>query len=62
MLQNIRLLIDNPEHTIDFQHPEILASALNFKELLIKEAILIQQHRPDINVDDFFLPFYVFNN
>ena len=55
-------LLDNPEHTIDFEHPEILASASNLKELMIKETILIQQHRPDINVDDSSLPLYVFNN
>ena len=29
---------------------------------MIKETILIQQHRPDINVDDSSLPPYVFNN
>ena len=28
-------LLDNPEHTIDFEHPEVLASASNLKELLI---------------------------
>ena len=55
-------LLDNPEHTIDFEHPEVLASASNLKELMIKETILIQQHRPDINVDDSSLPLYVFNN
>ena len=54
--------VDNPEHTIDFEHPEVLASASNLKELMIKETILIQQHRPDINVDDSSLPLYVFNN
>ena len=53
-------LLDNPEHTINFEHPEVLA--LNLKELLIEETILIQQHRPDINVVDSFLPLYGFNN
>ena len=24
-------LLDNPEHTIDFEHPEVLASASNMK-------------------------------
>ena len=55
-------LLDNPEHTIDFKHPKVLASASNLKELMIKETILIQQHRPGINVDDSSLPLYVFNN
>ena len=45
-------LLGNPEHTIDFEHPEVLGSDSNLKELLIKETILIQQHRPEINVDD----------
>ena len=34
-------LQDNPEHSIDFKHPEILVSASNLKELLIKKTILI---------------------
>ena len=55
-------LLDYPEHTNNFEHPEVLASASNLKELMIKETILIQQHRPDINVDDSSLPLYVFNN
>ena len=55
-------LLGNPEHTIDFEYPEVLASASNLKELLIKESILIQQHRPDINVDDSSLSLYAFNN
>ena len=54
-------LQDNPEHTIDFEHPEVLASASNLKELLITETILNQQHRGDINVNDSSLPLYVFN-
>ena len=55
-------LLDNLEHTIDFEHSEVLASASNLKELLIKETILVQQHRPDINVNDSSLLRYVFNN
>ena len=30
-------LLDNLEHSIDYKHPEVLASASNLKELLIKE-------------------------
>ena len=37
-------------------------SASNLKELLIRESILIQQHRPDINFNDTSLPLFVFNN
>ena len=45
-------LQDNTEHSIDYEHPEVLVSASNLKELLIKETVLIQQHRPNINIDD----------
>ena len=55
-------LLDNPEHTNDFEHPKVLASSSNLKKLLIKESILIQQYRPHINVDDSSLPLYVLNN
>ena len=45
LLQHIqdvtKQLLDNPEHSIDFEHPEIITTALNLKELLIKESILI---------------------
>ena len=58
----IKHLSENPSHSIDFSKPQILASAYNPKELLIKETILIQQHRPDINSDTSSHPLYVFNN
>ena len=32
-------LLDNPEHTIDFEPPEILTSAPSINELLIKQTI-----------------------
>ena len=44
-------LLENPTHFINFNGPEILCSAYNFKELLIKETLLIHQLQPDINVD-----------
>ena len=55
-------LLHNPELFIDFEHPEILASASSLKDLLMKETILIQRHRPDINFDDSSMPLYVSNN
>ena len=55
-------IYENPTHTIDFDAPEILCSSFNAKELLIKETLLIQQYRPDINVDISSCPLYVFNN
>ena len=55
-------LLENPTHFINFNEPEILCSAYNFKELLIKETLLIHQLQPDINVDILSFPLYVFNN
>jgi len=46
---------------VDFKNPEILASALNHRELLIKETLLIQEQLPEINVDNFPTPLYLFN-
>ena len=34
---------------MDFKNPEILASAFNYRELLIKETLLIQEQQPEIN-------------
>ena len=55
-------LLENPNHSIDFNDPEVLCSAHNTKELLIKETLLIQQYQPDINVDGSSFPLYVFNS
>ena len=55
-------LLENPTHFINFNEPEILCSAYNFKELLIKETLLIHQLQPDINVDISSFALYVFNN
>ena len=38
---------------MDCKNPEILASAFNYRELLIKETLLIQEQQPEINVDNF---------
>ena len=55
-------LFENPTHFINFNEPEILCSACNFKELLIKGTLLIHQLQPDINVDISSFPLCVFNN
>ena len=47
---------------IDFNDPEVLCSAHNTKELLIKETLIIQQYQPDIDVDGSSFPLYVFNS
>ena len=44
-------LLKNPNHIIDFSDPQVLCSAYNTKELLIKEILLIQQYQSDINAD-----------
>ena len=46
---------------MDFKNPEILASAFNYRELLIKETLLIQEQQPEIDVDNFSTPLYLFN-
>ena len=46
---------------MDFKNPEILASASNHRELLIKEMLLIQEQQPEINVDNFSTPLYLFD-
>ena len=50
-----------PDHFMDFENPEILASAFNYRELLIKETLLTQEQQPEINVDNFSIPLYLFN-
>ena len=55
-------LLENPTHSINFNESEIFCSAYNFKELLIKETLLIHQLQPDINVDILSFPLYVFSN
>ena len=46
---------------MDFKNPEVLASAFNYRELLIKETLLIHEQQPEINVDNFSTPLYFFN-
>jgi len=44
-----------------FKNPEILDSAFNHHELLIKKTLVIQEQQPEINVDDFCTPLYLFD-
>jgi len=46
---------------MDLKNPIILASAFNYRELLIKETLLIQEQQPEINVDYPSTPLYLFN-
>ena len=48
--------LENPSHSIEFDQPEILATANNLRELLIKETLLIHEHNPSINSDESSTP------
>ena len=56
----VKYLYTYPDHFMDFENHEILASAFNYRELLIKETLLIQEQQPEI-VDNFSTPLYLFN-
>ena len=57
----VKHLYTYPDHFMDFKNPKILASAFNYRELLIEETLLIQTQQPEINVDNFSTPLYLFN-
>jgi len=57
----VKHLYSHPDHFVDFKNPEILASAFNHRELLIKETLLIQEQQPEINVDNFSTSLHLFN-
>ena len=54
-------LYSNPNHSIDFKNPKILAKDEYLNKLLIKETLLIQQTNPQLNTDKFSHPLYLFN-
>ena len=51
----------NPDHTINFHSPEILAHSNNIRKLRIKETLLIQNLQPQLNIDDCSNPIHLFN-
>ena len=55
-------LLDNPKHFINFKKPKYLCSTYKFKELLLKETLLIHQLQLNIKVDISLFPLYVLNN
>ena len=57
----VKHLYTYPDHFMNFKNPAILASAFNYLELSIKKTLLIQEQQPEINVDDFSTPLYLFN-
>ena len=54
-------LKNNPDHTMNFHSPEILAHSNNIRKLRFKETLLIQKLQPQLNNDDFSYPIYLFN-
>jgi len=46
---------------MDFKNLEMLGSAFNYRELLMKETLLMQEQQPEINVHNFSTPLYLFN-
>ena len=54
-------LLENPSHSIKFDQPEVLATANNLRELLIKETWLIHEHNSSINSDESSTPLHLFN-
>ena len=54
-------LLENPSHSTEFDQLEILATANNSSELLIKETLLIHAQNPSINLDESSNPLLLFN-
>ena len=44
-------LIENLDHRIDFNNVNILAHSNNWRKLLIKETLLIQNQKPSLNIE-----------
>ena len=51
----------NPDHTVDFQSPDILGASPYRSKLLIKEALYIQQYQPSLNEQVFSKKLFIFN-
>ena len=47
---------------MNFNDPEIIATASHFWDLLFKDTLLIQEHLPIIIINYSFIPLFVFNN
>ena len=51
----------DPDHTVNFQSPDILGASPYRSKLLIKEALYIQQHQPSLNEQMFSKKLFIFN-
>ena len=54
-------LAENPDHTVDFNNPEILGCSPYVQKRLIKEALYIQTHNPELNIQTETKKLYLFN-
>ena len=54
-------LWQNPDHHIDFNYPIVLSNASNWRKLLIKETLPIQNKQPQLNIDKTSTPLHLFN-
>jgi len=43
--------MENNDHYIDFENVTVLSQASNWRKLLIKETLYMQQKQPQLNVD-----------
>ena len=56
-----RHLLEHPDHSVEFDNPEIMGSAENIVKLRLLESLAIQEHSPELNVDSTSTPLYLFN-
>ena len=54
-------LADNPGHVVNTHQPFVLGSARYHNQLVIKEALLIQDYKPDLNIQVEARKLHVFN-
>jgi len=52
-----KYLLANPTQRFNFKQPEILVSIVGQKKLHPLESLLIQEHQPDLNIDDSSIPY-----
>ena len=50
-----------PDHTVNFQSPDISGASPYRSKLLIKEALYIQQHQPSLNEQIFLKKLIILN-
>jgi len=56
-----RHLQANSDHRVNFHNPEVIGSDNNWRRLQILESLLIQEHKPEVNVNIPSMPLCIFN-